>query len=197
MEIFALISLIIAYLLKLIYPKIKGQVGEYRVNKELSKLGNEYIVLNDLMIFSDNKTHQIDHAIVSKYGIFVIETKNYSGKIVGKINDKEWTQYIGKKANKMKNPIIQNHGHILALKDITKEKENNFIPIVCFHDEVELKVESSRAIVKFSNLNKKIKEYKEVKIKNKDNIVEIIKNNNIIDKNKRKEHVKNIKKKYK
>ena len=149
------------------------------------------------MVYSDNKTHQIDHAIVSKYGIFVIETKNYGGKLVGNIKDKEWTQYIGKKINKMKNPINQNHGHILALKDVTKEKESNFIPIVCFNDDVELKVENSKAIVKFSNLNKRIKEFKEIKINNVDKIVDILKKSNIEDKSKRKEHVKNIKKQYK
>lgn len=197
MELFALILFIIASLLKFIYPKLKGQVGELRVNKELNKLGNDYIILNDLMVYSDNKTHQIDHAIVSKYGIFVIETKNYGGKLVGNIKDKEWTQYIGKKINKMKNPINQNHGHILALKDVTKEKESNFIPIVCFNDDVELKVENSKAIVKFSNLNKRIKEFKEIKINNVDKIVDILKKSNIEDKSKRKEHVKNIKKQYK
>lgn len=195
MEIFALIALVLAYILKSIYPKIKGQVGELSVKRELNKLGKDYTVLNDLLIFSDNKTHQIDHAVVSKYGIFVIETKNYGGKLVGNVNDKEWTQYIGKKINKMKNPITQNHGHILSLKDITKEKESVFISIVCFHDNVELKLDSYNNVVLLSKLNKKIKEFKEIKIKDPDAIVEIIKKNNIEDKSKRKEHVKNIKQK--
>ena len=194
MELFALISLVIAYLLKLIYPKIKGQVGEINVKRELNKLGKEYIVFNDLMVFSDNKTHQIDHAVVSKYGVFVIETKNYSGKIVGKEKDKDWTQYIGKKINNMKNPIIQNHGHILALKDITKLKEKKFISIVCFHDDVDLKIDNYNNVVKLSGLNKKIKSFKNVVIDNKDEIKETIRKNNIEDKEKRKEHVKNIKK---
>ena len=195
MEIFALISIIIAYLLKLIYPKLKGQIGEINVKNELNKLGNEYKVFNDLLIYSDNKTHQIDHAVVSKYGIFVIETKNYSGKIVGNINDKEWTQYIGKKVNKMKNPIIQNHGHVLALKDITKESLNSFISIVCFHDNVELKINNNNNVIKLSNLNKSIKEHKKVIIKDKDKVIDIINNNNIVDKEIRKKHVKDIKKK--
>ena len=47
--------------------------------KILSSLDeNEYKVLNDVMVRTQNgKTSQIDHIVVSAYGIFVIETKNY------------------------------------------------------------------------------------------------------------------------
>ena len=54
------------------------------------------------MIKSKNKTHQIDHVIVSSKGIFSVETKNYSGRIYGEDNQKEWTQVLnyGKVKNK-------------------------------------------------------------------------------------------------
>ena len=58
------------------YKKWIGKAGEYWVKRELKKLPNDYFIINDVMVkTSDNKTHQIDHIIVSKYGIFVIETK--------------------------------------------------------------------------------------------------------------------------
>lgn len=39
----------------------------------------EYIVLHDLLLPYKDGTTQIDHVIISPYGIFVIETKNYTG----------------------------------------------------------------------------------------------------------------------
>lgn len=194
MVLFVVILIIILYVLKYIYPRFKGSVGEETVTVKLQELGDEYKVLNDLLIFSDNKTHQIDNVIVSKYGIFVIETKNYGGKIVGKEKDKEWRQYIGKRVNKLRNPIIQNHGHVLALKDITKLNENNFIPIVCFGDKVKLSLEVNSSVVKVNNLISTIENNKKIRLKNYEEIYRIIYESNIKDKKIRRKHNKNIKK---
>lgn len=61
------------------YKKWIGKAGEFWVKRELKQLPKDYFIINDLMVkTSDNKTHQIDHIIVSKYGIFVIETKQYN-----------------------------------------------------------------------------------------------------------------------
>lgn len=66
------------------YKKWIGVVGEFWVKRELKKLSSEYKVINGVMIkTSDDFTHQIDHVAVSKYGIFVIETKQYNGFISG------------------------------------------------------------------------------------------------------------------
>ncbi len=195
MEIFALILIVLGYFLKRFITQFKGDIGEERAKIELNKLDKKYLVLNDIMVFSDNKTHQIDHLVVSDYGIFVIEMKNYNGTIIGKENDKTWTQKIGKQTNTLNNPIIQNHGHILALKDVTKEKEKNFINIVCFGNNANLKVNASN-VVKIKGLNKKIKSYKNVKLNNKQQIYDLIVSSNITDKSERKKHVQNIKKQH-
>ena len=81
------------------------------------------------------------------------------------------------------------------MKDITKEKEKNFIPIVCFGNQVDLKVNESN-VVKLKELNKKIKSYKNIKLKNKEQIYNLIINSNITDKNERKKHIKLIKKQH-
>lgn len=66
---FAVISIIF-------YKQIIGKMGELWTSRELKHLGKEYLILNDIMLrTNDNKTHQIYHIVVSKYGIFVIETK--------------------------------------------------------------------------------------------------------------------------
>lgn len=45
-----------------------------------TKEGVRY-VLNDYMVEDEGKSSQIDHILINKYGVFVIETKNYSGRI--------------------------------------------------------------------------------------------------------------------
>lgn len=196
MEVITLVLIAFLYFLKLIIPKYKGQLGEKKVKKELEKLKNDYLILNDIMVYSDNKTHQIDHIVISKYGIFVIETKNYGGKIYGKENDKIWIQKIGSKTNKLNNPIIQNNGHILALKDITKEKKENFISIICFGNNVELNIDNCKNVIKIDKLNKTINSYKKIKINNIEKIYNQIKKLNITSKKERKNHIKIIKKQH-
>ena len=61
-------------------PDIIGKKGEGKVSKILSYLPKDkYIVINDILIEYEHGTIQIDHVVVSMYGIFVIETKNYKG----------------------------------------------------------------------------------------------------------------------
>lgn len=51
-------------------------------------------VLNNITLKLEKGTTQVDHILVSKFGVFVIETKHYSGWIFGDENSKEWTQVI-------------------------------------------------------------------------------------------------------
>ena len=79
-------------------PDNIGKVGERKVSRKLNWLSKEYITLNDIMIPTEYGTTQIDHVVVSPYGIFVIETKNYKGWILGDERADEWTQsLLGKK----------------------------------------------------------------------------------------------------
>ena len=68
-----------AGVLEVFMPKIKGFLGEKSVAFLLSGLDKtKYKLINNIMLQVGNKTTQIDHVIVSNYGIFVIETKNYT-----------------------------------------------------------------------------------------------------------------------
>ena len=94
--------------------KIKGYIGEKQVSKRLRKLNKrKYKVLNNVLLKTANGSTQIDHVVISIYGIFVIETKNYKGLIFGSENDENWTQVIYKNKGKFRNPIKQNYGHVL------------------------------------------------------------------------------------
>lgn len=79
-----ILFLVLGVLLRLFEPRIKGYLGEAAVASRLGKLPQEhYRVFNDIMLQTKRGTTQIDHIVVSIYGIFVIETKNYKGWITG------------------------------------------------------------------------------------------------------------------
>ena len=105
-------------------PAMKGRIGEGKVKYYLQKLDPEkYIVLHDCLIPSQNgKTTQIDHIVISKAGIFVIETKNYKGWIYGNEMSKQWTQVIYQRKEKFYNPLHQNYGHIKAIEKLIGEQ---------------------------------------------------------------------------
>lgn len=98
----------------------KGKVGEFlvNVNNRVHLDGSIYRQLSNITIRLKNaSTTQIDHIIVSRFGIFVIETKNIKGWIFGSEFQKKWTQVIYGKKNTFQNPLLQNYRHIKALEE--------------------------------------------------------------------------------
>ena len=87
--IIAIIGIIVAIIVKKNMTQVVGFAGEYWVQKELNKLPGEYLFLSDVMLEVDGKTTQIDHIVFSKYGIFVIETKQRNTYITGNEHDKD------------------------------------------------------------------------------------------------------------
>lgn len=142
----------------LFYKKIIGKIGELDVSHELNKLpNNKYSIINNAMLYDENgKSHQIDHIVFSKFGIFVIETKNYEGLIKGNTYDKQWVQILGKTKNSFYNPIHQNYGHIKVLEEKLNIKENKFISIVCFSDKAKLSITGNGNVINTSDLVSKI-----------------------------------------
>ncbi|NKI25238.1 hypothetical protein HCG49_01520 [Arenibacter sp. 6A1] len=132
---------ILYYFKKRILPKIKGSIGEYKVASRLKHLNKkEYLVLNDILLKNGNLTTQIDHVVICKSGIFVIETKNYKGWIHGHQNSEYWTQSIYKIKSKIRNPIKQNWVHVFAIKKILPEYDYiKYFPIVVFAGDGKLK----------------------------------------------------------
>lgn len=186
-----LIMIILCILMDVYYKKFIGMAGEFWVKKELKKLPDEYLVINDIMIKTkDGITHQIDHVVISKYGIFVIETKQYNGYIKGNDYDKRWLIKNGKKKIYVNNPLHQNYGHVKSLEEILNLPEEKFISLVCIPSRVTLSVKSNN-VTRIYDLIDKITSYKEDIIENPNEIYEIINSLNITDKVERKVHVKN------
>lgn len=112
------LAIVVAYARQ---PKIRGKRGENRVKRVIgTTIENERYVINDWMVSHHGRTSQIDHIVINPHGIFVIETKNYSGSIYGTEEQREWTQVLayGKVKNKFYNPLKQNETHVYAVKKI-------------------------------------------------------------------------------
>ena len=101
------IVLIIILAVYLKRPETRGKRGENRVKWVIGEtIENEQYVINDLIVSNNGNTTQIDHIVINPRGVFVIETKNYSGEIYGSENQREWTQVLayGNVKNKLYNP---------------------------------------------------------------------------------------------
>ena len=138
----------------------KGQIGEMSVKRILSCLPqDEYIVLNDVLLPTTCGTTQLDHIIVSLYGIFVIETKNYSGTLYGGESSNKWTQYLGEQKYVFHNPLLQNEGHVTALSKYTHVSRNCFIPLVVFTGNAKIKASVGKKAVYLNQLFYTIRQY--------------------------------------
>lgn len=179
-------------------PKGKGIIGEWKVRLILgrTKKGEKY-VLNNILFDTKTKSCQIDHILINKNGIFVIETKNYSGRIYGNDNQLEWTQVLqyGRVKNKFYNPVKQNQTHIYELKNII-DKETPVKSLIVFV-QGNTKYISSDYVYKRSQIKSVVRK----KINDKTLAVEEMENiyNQILNASKNstttnKEHVKNINK---
>lgn len=185
------IFIIVVIIAVLFYKQIVGFMGELWTKEALFKLNNaEYKILNNIMIEVDGITHQIDHVIVSKYGVFVIETKQYNGYITGNEYDKNWCLKAGAKKVFINNPMHQNYGHVIALSQKLNLPQDKFVPIICIPSTAKVNVKSKIPVARNYNLVDIIECYQDKIIEEPEKILEILKLSNISDRKKKKEHIK-------
>lgn len=178
--------------------RLKGYLGEKAVERILATLPKEqHVVYNNILLKTDYGMTQIDHIVLSVFGVFVIETKNYQGWIFGNERDDYWTQNIYGKKTRFKNPILQNYGHVKAIEHVFSDFEAlKIIPIVAFSGRSELKVTvNSENVIKFSQLKDRIGSYalKRMNFETVLKMGEVLVQNNIDSKENRIEHNTKIK----
>lgn len=157
--LFLILALLItAYIVTMLL--LRNKANRNSVTALLSTLPTkEYIVLNDIMIRSYTGVSQIDHVVISTHGIFVIETQDYHGEIVGKETDQYWTWSTGKEKHHFFNPVRQNHAHIKALETVLEQIGNvPLISVVAFPRDCELKSEPL-GVLHYNELLNKIQNY--------------------------------------
>lgn len=104
----------------------KGEMGEWATEYALKKaLPSNIYTLRNLYIPYRNITTEIDLIMLHETGIYVFESKNYSGWIFGNENQQYWTQCLkGGKKYKFYNPLHQNRTHINALVSLLRLAPN-------------------------------------------------------------------------
>ncbi|MDE5574802.1 MAG: NERD domain-containing protein [Bacteroidales bacterium] len=121
----------------------KGIAGEKAVSEILSRLPQyEYRVFNNVLLNNPlGGTTQIDHIVVSRFGVFVIETKNFRGKVYGSESAQCWEEYFRGKGYEFYNPVRQNNTHIAVLSENLVSFENvPFFSVVAFPPNTRLRV---------------------------------------------------------
>lgn len=194
------ILFVLCLVLKILWPRIKGYMGETIVKMKLSSLDREkYAVINNLVLENpsgNTYSTQIDHLVISTYGIFSIETKNYKGLIFGYEYGKRWIQNIYGTKNDFMNPILQNYAHMQAVKSILRKYYPNmrYFSVVAFSPDAKVKVKANDSVIcKMSQVSRNIEELSDKEILNPNDlkkIIYLIKENKINISNR--EHVRNI-----
>lgn len=177
-------------------PITQGEFGEIVITDILSQLSQEdYRIYNNIYVNYNGMSVQIDHLVISRYGVFVIETKNYSGKIYGYENSDNWIQYLNDEKYLFKNPIKQNKFHALAVKNILRISESAILPIVVFLPKSDLKCETDSTVIYSYQLYSFIDSKKEIKFKDEsiDILISNLNNSMINHENIELKHIEEIK----
>ena len=151
----------------ILYPWIRGKIGEAFVARRLRALPEEiYKVLHNIILPTvDGITTQIDHIVVSRFGIFVIETKNYGGWIFGDEKQAQWTQCCGRgrnaKKSRFQNPLRQNWRHICTLADLLQVPQEAFHSVIAFCGSGELKTEMPANVLYSARLARYIRSFEQ------------------------------------
>ena len=113
--------------------KTRGDKGEALVIECLNNVKGPHYLLNDVTFINKRSemSHQIDHILIHPYGVFVIETKNYFGKITIDRSEGCWIKDTGKEKVIISNPIKQNKSHSIIVYKMIKG-ECTVIPVVVF-----------------------------------------------------------------
>jgi len=115
--------------------------GEAKVAWALKRFAApDYHLLNHITLPLEGGSTQIDHILISRFGIFVIETKDYGGWIFGAGDDRYWTQVFYGNKFRFLNPLRQNHGHVRALQKLLDFlPPDSFRSIVVFTGDARFK----------------------------------------------------------
>jgi len=147
-----------------------GEVGERKVSKKITSLigkNSEYQSLDGLILKTPDGTTQIDHLIVSPYGIFVIETKNLKGWIFGDEKKKQWTQSLHTRTfgfsdsikYQFQNPLHQNYKHVKAVQRFLDIDSKFIFNVVVFTGDSEFKTDMPDNVMELHNFSAHLKSY--------------------------------------
>jgi Nuclease-related domain len=119
----------------------------------------DYHLMNHVTIRLEDGTTEVDHILVSRFGVCVLETKDYSGWIFANAADRTWTQVRFKWRSRFQNPIFQNNRHVGAVRELL-----DFLPpgavqsIVVFSGGSEFKAETPEGVIEIGQLTEYLRQ---------------------------------------
>lgn len=122
----------------------------------------DYHLMNNVTLRLKDGTTQVDHVLVSRFGVFVIETKDYKGWIFANPKQANWTQVIFKRKFRFQNPIFQNYKHLCAVQEAL-----DFLPakavqsVVVFTGDAKFKTEIPNGVYSIARFIAHIKDQTE------------------------------------
>src|SRR5690554_1166944 len=122
-------------------PWFKGLLGEALVKLAAKwRLPEDtYHRIHNVTLPTPDGSTQIDHIFVSRFGIFVVETKNMKGWIFGSEHQAQWTQKIFKKSFRFQNPLRQNYKHVKTLESLLGVSADTVHSVIVFTGESTFK----------------------------------------------------------
>ncbi len=141
----------------------KGLLGEVLVKfaARLRLPSETYHPIHNVTLRTPDGTTQIDHIFVTRFGIFVVETKNMKGWIFGGENQAQWTQTLFKKAFKFQNPLRQNYKHVKALESALDVSPETIHSVVVFVGNITFKSPMPANVTRGSSYITYIKSFRE------------------------------------
>lgn len=134
----------------------KGWFGEFIVKRAARSLDpDSYTAFHNVTLQTLDGTTQIDHVFVSRYGVFVVETKNYKGWIFGSEKQAQWTQKIYRQTFRFQNPLRQNYKHCKAIEALLEIPGDSVHSLIVFVGDAAFKtampdnVTQGRAFVRY------------------------------------------------
>ena len=134
--------------------------GEAFVRREIQAnfSGLDFHLLNHITLKLKDGSTQIDHILISRFGVFVIETKDYTGWIFANAKHSTWTQVLYGGKFKFQNPIYQNMRHVQAVQALLDFLPHHAVKsVVVFAGTAEFKTEVPAGVFSVSGLIEHLK----------------------------------------
>lgn len=141
--------------------RFRGWLGEKKTifYLWLSLPKKSYFRVHNIILPSENGTTQIDHLIISIYGLFIIETKNNKGWIFGSKEQSSWTQSIYGRNYSFQNPLRQTFRQKKILSAFLSVPESKIQTVVYFSGNCSFKTPMPMNVIQ-SGLGKYIKRFR-------------------------------------
>lgn len=130
---------------QLTYQESKGREAEQALASILTRqLPEKFSHFHNLILkTAQGDLTEVDHLIVSPFGVYVIEIKNYKGWIFGDAKSSQWTVRLFEKQYQFQNPLRQNYKHTEAVAHVleidSKKEPIKVQSIIAFNRTAEFK----------------------------------------------------------